>query len=74
MKPFLFADDTAIIIGIFSQNENHFQIDINQILKWFQSKGLTINASKTKHLRITFRNRQLETYTINNSEIEVIQS
>ncbi len=53
---------------------NNFQIDIYEISKWFESKGLTINASKTKHLRISFRNIQLKTYTINNSEIEVVQS
>jgi site-specific recombinase XerD len=74
-KPFQFADDTAIIKGIFSENDlNNFQIDINEISKWFESKGLKINASKTKHLRISFRNIQLKNYTINNSEVEVVQS
>jgi hypothetical protein len=74
-KPFQFADDTAIIKGILSENDlNNFQIDIYEISKWFESKGLTINASKTKHLRISIRNIQLKTYTINNSEIEVVQS
>jgi retron-type reverse transcriptase len=61
-KPFQFADDTAIIKGILSENDlNNFQIDIYEISKWFESKGLTINASKTKHLRISFRNIQLKT-------------
>ncbi len=47
-------------------------MDLNEILNWFTKKGIKLNVSKTKHLRITFKNVNLKKYTINNVEIETV--
>jgi len=47
-------------------------LDLNEILNWFTKKGIKLNVSKTKHLRITFKNVNLKKYTINNVEIETV--
>ncbi len=40
----------------------------------YKKKGIKLNVSKTKHLRITFKNVNLKKYTINNVEIETVVS
>ena len=70
-KNFEWADDTVLCSQIKDINDIHkLQTDLNNVDNYCLNKELTLNENKSKHLRITFRHKDLPLYTLKNKSIE----
>ncbi len=80
MRPFLFADDTALLIkdNSLENIQNQLQNDFNRLLLWFSANKLSLNVKKTKsmlicHRRSPYRNFSLSIHG-NNTPIEPVDT
>lgn len=74
----LFADDTSLIFNVDRRKDTFDDVNdsLSQVLHWFTTNNLLLNAKKTKCVKFTMPNvRQVNTNIImNNERIEVINS
>ena len=72
---FGWADDEVIVRSIRDISDiNILQNDLNSYEKFCDNRELILNENKTKHLRITFRNKILPNYTLKGKSIEIVSS
>jgi hypothetical protein len=67
-----FVDDNAFFKFIFNVNDSYLlQQDLNDINDWSSKNNLTLNPSKTVHIRISLKKaHRLPKYNLNNEEIQ----
>ena len=67
MRPYLFADDTALVISDKSLEviQNKLQNNFDILLNWFAANKLSLNVSKTKSMLICSNRSPLRNFTLN---------
>ena len=75
-KLFQFADDSCLLKVIYSETDiNYLQIDLNEVQKYCDKMKFKLNAEKSIHLRISFKNcDNLKSYEICNKLIPTNKS
>ena len=68
---FQFADDSCLAKVIYNENDmKDFQSDLNSVQEYCQRKNFKLNSEKSVHLRVKFKNCELNGYEINGHPIE----
>ena len=73
-KVYKYADDTALI-GFCCNNDDQYQLEVTNFVKWCSENYLLLNVQKTKEIIIDFRKNQThDNITINNETVEIVPS
>ncbi len=66
LQPFMYADDTALLVKgkNIMEIQNQLQYDFNQILRWLSANRLSLNAKKTKSMLLCHSRSPLANTTL----------